>query len=382
MELIKKKILVLVDWFAPGYKAGGPIQSCVNFAYALKNDFDIYVLTTDTDHGEEVPYPGIISGKWIRDSSDGFHVYYAKKRGLGRKELRRVILSVKADYVYLNHLFSPYFVVYPLWLKYTGKIKADLVLCPRGALYQSALSVKPYKKIPFIRLFRWMGMAKKIIFHATNSREEIAIKEFFPGSKVVIADNLPDTNQQPFNSCEKRTGQLKLIFIARIVAIKNLLFLLERLDDIMATIELTIIGPVEDRTYWNECERKLTNLGSNIKINYIGPKPNQQIPAILKQHHVFVLPTTGENFGHSIFEALLCGRPTLISDQTPWLNLTEKNAGWDLPLDKPEKFSNIIKETAEWDQNSFDHWAKGAWEYAKIFINNPEIHTQYLELFS
>src|ERR1700684_239583 len=79
MGLIKKKILVLVDWFAPGYKAGGPIQSSVNFAFALKNDFDIYVLTTDTDHGETAPYPDIISGEWIRNPSGGFQIYYAKK---------------------------------------------------------------------------------------------------------------------------------------------------------------------------------------------------------------------------------------------------------------------------------------------------------------
>ena len=54
----KKKVLVLVDWFAPGYKAGGPIQSCVNFVFAMKNIFDLSVLTTDTDHGDTVPYEG------------------------------------------------------------------------------------------------------------------------------------------------------------------------------------------------------------------------------------------------------------------------------------------------------------------------------------
>ena len=36
---------------------------------------------------------------------------------------------------------------------------------------------------------------------------------------------------------------------------------------------------------------------------------------------VFLLPTGGENFGHAIFEALSCGVPVLISDQTPWRGL-------------------------------------------------------------
>jgi hypothetical protein len=50
----------MVDWFAPGYKAGGPIQSCVNVAFALK-DIIVYwslhrILTMETSS-----YPGIIT---------------------------------------------------------------------------------------------------------------------------------------------------------------------------------------------------------------------------------------------------------------------------------------------------------------------------------
>ena len=378
----KKKILVLVDWFAPGYKAGGPIQSCVNFAFALRNDFDIYVLTTDTDHGETEPYPNILSNQWTESSGDGFKIFYAKKQGLSLKQLKQVMLDVRADYVYLNHLFSPHFVVYPLWLKYTGQLQGKVVVCPRGALYASALSVKSYKKKPFISLFRWLGIQKKIIFHATNKREETAIKEFFAGSKVVIADNLPNTNQPAFLSCTKNKGELKCIFIARIVPIKNLLFVLDVLEKTKANVEVTVIGPAEDKNYWEECEKKIALLPAHIKVNYQGPKRNDELAAMLQQNHVYILPTTGENFGHSIFEALLCGRPVLISDQTPWLQLEDKKAGWDLPLSQPDQFVERIEEAASWDQQAFDVWAHSAWQYAHDFISNPELHSQYLQLFS
>src|ERR1700712_5717376 len=99
----KKKILVMVDWFAPGYKAGGPIQSCVNFAFALKKDFAIYILTTDTDHGEEKPYEGIVANQWLSNIDPDFKVYYAKKSTLTRKQLKTVIQDVNADFIYLNH---------------------------------------------------------------------------------------------------------------------------------------------------------------------------------------------------------------------------------------------------------------------------------------
>jgi hypothetical protein len=129
----KRKFLVLVDWFAPGYKAGGPIQSCVNFAFAMKNVFDVAVLTTDTDHGDTTPYPGIPAGQWINNIHPDFKVNYLRKATLDRSVMKRELLTTNADFVYLNHLFSPLFVVYPLWLKYRGKLKAEVVLCPRGA---------------------------------------------------------------------------------------------------------------------------------------------------------------------------------------------------------------------------------------------------------
>jgi glycosyltransferase involved in cell wall biosynthesis len=377
----KKKVLVLVDWFAPGYKAGGPIQSCVNFSFAMKNDLAVHVLTTDTDHNEAKPYEGIPSGEWITNLHPDIKVNYLKKATLTKAMLRKQILTVDADYVYLNHLFSPLFVVYPLWLKFRGKMKSEIVLCPRGALYDSALAVKPWKKTPFLKLFRWMGIHKKIIFHATNERERLAILQYFPGSRVVIADNLPNCNQPAYQSCPKEEGAIKCIFIARIVSIKNLLFFLRVLGKISARVELTVVGPAEDKAYWNECQEKIAALPANIKVNYLGPRRNDELMPILQDHHLFVLPTTGENFGHSIFEALLAGRPVLISDQTPWLGLAARKAGWDLPLTDADAFARVVEEMAAWDQARFDDWAKASWEYAHQFIENPELQRQYLQLF-
>jgi len=379
--MTKKKILVLVDWFAPGYKAGGPIQSCVNFAFSLKDTFDIYVLTTDTDHGETSPYEGIPTGEWITPQDPGFRVKYLPKASLHRGLLKAEMLKLDADFVYLNHLFSPLFVVYPLWLKFRGQLKSRVVLCPRGALYDSALAIKPWKKTPFLRLFRWLGIQRRIVFHATNDREKEAILRFFPGSAVRIADNLPNSHQPEFQTRPKKVGSLDCIFISRIFPIKNLLFLISCLRNMKADVRLTIVGPAEDKAYWEECQREMERLPSNIKVTWLGAKRNDELMPILREHHIFALPTTGENFGHSIFEALLAGRPVLISDQTPWLGLAERQIGWDLPLADPAGFTDRIEQAAAWDQEQFDHWARSAWQYARDFIQNPELQDQYQKLF-
>lgn len=377
----RQKILVLVDWFAPGYKAGGPIQSCLNFAFALKDRYDIYVLTTDTDHGETTPYEGIPTGQWLTNLDPGFKVKYLPGATLRAAMIRTEIVSLAPDFIYLNHLFSPLFVVYPLWLQYRKLIHGRVVLCPRGALYDSALSIKPWKKSPFLKAFRWLGIHRRILFHATNEREKEAILRFFPDSTIRIADNLPNSNQPEFQSCPKTVGSLKAIFVARIFPIKNLLYYLAALETVKTNVALTVVGPIEDRPYWEECTRKIEALPANIKVSYLGPKRNDELMPILQQHHIFVLPTTGENFGHSIFEALLGGRPVLISDQTPWLGLPARKAGWDLPLADPGAFARVTEQVGEWDQDHFDQWARAAWSYAHDFIRNPELQNQYAKLF-
>lgn len=377
----KPKLLIMVDWFAPGYKAGGPIQSCVNIVLALQDFFDIYVLTTDTDHGETTPYDNIDSNKWIWDDKYGAHIYYAQKKTISTKQLKTEIVTIQADIVYLNHMFSPLFVVYPLLLKWSGKLKSQVVVCPRGALYDSALSVKKYKKTPFLFLFKILRLHKKVLFHATNTREEAAILKYFPGSKVKIADNLPNMNQPSLLPIEKREGELNCIFVARIVSIKNLLFLLTAIENVKATVQLSVIGPIEDEAYWQLCRQKIDRLPSNIQVNYLGTKRNEEVIEMIRQHHLFILPTTGENFGHAIFEAMLAGRPVLISNQTPWLNLQTKGVGWDISLDDSDGFVNAIVEAAMWDQAKFNIYAKATWEYANTFISNPSLKEQYKKLF-
>lgn len=382
MSNSRKKILILIDWFAPGYKAGGPIQSCVNLCNALKDEYDMYVLTTNTDHGESTPYSNINPNKWIQQDQLGASVYYGDKVHLSINKIKAIIDAVAPDFIYLNLLFSPRFVIYPLWLVFLRKLSAKVILCPRGSLYASALSLKAYKKIPLLRLYYWLGIHQRILFHATNIREQKSIGQFFPGSKIIVANNLPNMRQAAFTTCRKEVGILQMVFVARLVPIKNLLFLLEVLAKVKAGVTLTIVGPIEDTPYWESCQLFMRTLPANINCSYIGPVANDDLQAVLLQQHLLVLPTTGENFGHAIFEALLAGRPVLISDQTPWLNLTAHAAGWHLPLNDKAAFAEVIETVANYTQENFDVQATNAWKYAATFISNSALIKPYKELFS
>ena len=372
----------MIDWFAPGYRAGGPIQSCVNVALALKEDFSIYVLTTDTDLGESEPYSGIVPNVWTTTIDPAVNVFYIRKREIGYRQIKSVIEDIKPDFLYLNSMYSVFFVQMPLWMKITGQIKSKIILCPRGALYDSALSVKRYKKLPFLRLWRMLGIDKIITFHATNERESMSIHQNFPNSEIVVAGNFPSMRQKDFMSCFKQKGVLNLLYISRIHPIKNLLLVISALEKVKSKVSLSIIGPTEELEYWENCKRALAKLPDNITWTFEGPIESSKLPEFLLANHLYILPTKGENFGHTIFEAFVAGRPVLISDQTPWLGLQKEGVGWDLPLSNEEAFSASIDFAAGWSQDEFDAYARASWSYAAKYVREIGLKQQYFELFS
>jgi glycosyltransferase involved in cell wall biosynthesis len=101
----------------------------------------------------------------------------------------------------------------------------------------------------------------------------------------------------------------------------------------------------------------------------------------MHRYHLFVLPTLGENYGHVIYEALSAGDPVLISDQTPWRNLIEMKAGWDLSLNEKNKFKAAIREAGSWNQEEYDEWSKNAAKLAETSVDIPRLFEKYMKLF-
>ena len=152
MEWNKKSILLLTDWYEPGYKAGGPIQSCRNFAMAMSSDYSIWILTSDRDLGDAQPYENIKTDTWI-NGSEGPKVYYASPGRLGLKKMREIVEDIQPDYIYLNSMYSLNFTLLPLWLLFRKKIRAQFVISPRGMLQEGALKFKSLKKKIFLKVF-------------------------------------------------------------------------------------------------------------------------------------------------------------------------------------------------------------------------------------
>ena len=380
----KKNILILTDWYEPGYKAGGPIQSCRNFVAAMHDLYQISVLTSDRDIGDKNPYPGIETGKWI-SREPGIFVYYAAAETLNNKLLAELIQSRKPDFIYLNSMYSYHFSVQPLQLLWRKKIQARITLAPRGMLQQGALKFKSQKKKLFITLLNGLGIPRQIHFHATDAQEKKDILKQFPRArKVTVVPNFSGQLPDSTGCIEKIPGRLRCVYISRIIQKKNILFFLKLLNMLPENIDLefSIYGEVEDEKYWNQAQKVMHFLPKNIAVIYRGPLPHEQVIPSLESNHIFILPSKGENFGHAIFEAFSAGRPVLISDKTPWRGLQDLQVGWDIPLEAPEGWLAALQEAANADQQVFNSWSEKCRQYAREHQGRSDLKEAYINLFS
>ena len=370
----------MIDWFLPGYKAGGQIQSCANLALALQSNIHIYIVSTDRDLGDTAAYPDIQPDAWNK-LSNGLQVFYVSPQNLRYSFLKKITGQVQPHCIYLNSMFSWPFTVLPLLIYYRNK-EVKMVLAPRGMLHAGALSQRKLKKTVFLQVFKTIRLQSKVLFHATNNTEVEDIRQAMgSGVKTALVQDFNATTQQPFQTVRKEPGKLKCLFIARVVRHKNLLFLLLVLEQLTVRVSLVIAGPVEEEDYWAECRQVISRLPANITVHYAGAVPHRELEKIYLDHHLFTLPTLGENFGHVIFESLLHGRPVLLSNKTPWHDLQQKDAGWTAELD-PQKFLSVIQTAAAWNQEAFDRHAKAAWQYARDYIRKGDLVNKYVDLFS
>jgi len=375
MRIKKPIILIFCNYYLPGYKSGGGMRSIVNMVARFKNQFDFRVITFDHD-GDEKPYTTVNINNW--NEIEGTQVYYLSKDKIKISKLRKLINEVQPNSIYLNSVFS----VMSIFVLTLRKLKLipqkGIILAPEGELSQGALKLKATKKKAFTKFAKSSGLYRDLIWKTTAEPEKKEAESFKGrGGKIFIAPNLPARNflegyRQELKP-KKNIGEANMIFLSRFMRKKNFKWLVDNLKNIEGKLKIDIIGPLEDEVYWNETQKSIDNLPSNIKVDYKGHIENEIVQQKLSEYHFFVLPTLGENFGHVFIEALAAGCPLIISDRTPWLNLEKQGIGWDIPLEKPKEWQEKINYCINLDDVSYRETSKKSRKFASQWVKNPII---------
>jgi glycosyltransferase involved in cell wall biosynthesis len=125
----------------------------------------------------------------------------------------------------------------------------------------------------------------------------------------------------------------------------------------------------------------MSALPPNIKASYKGSLEMEKVLSVLSEYHFMFMPTRGENFGHIILQSLSVGCPVIISDQTPWKQLEQKDVGWDVSLGEESTFAKVIDLCANMHQSNYNVMSHAAYAFAKKYSDDPEILEQNKHLF-
>lgn len=373
-----KKLLIMASLFWPQKNSGGPPISIMNLVQSVKDRFDIYVISKNHEINDDQPLEGILPG-W--NQFDFGKAFYTAKGDHTFGNIIRLIENVEPDVIYQNSFFSIDDLLPVLIYKKRHK-NVKVIVAPRGEFYPERLRVGKLKKTAYGKLFRYFGLLKDVHFQGTGTEECTQEKEFLGISDDYLLNiqniSLPDKGLH--SRLEKKMNELKLVYIARIHPTKNTLKAIEWLGGLSGNIQYDIYGSIENEIYWKQCQDAITELPQNITVQYKGVIDHDQVASTIAGYHAYYMPTTGENFGHSIVEAMLMGKPVVISDQTPWTDVNG-NGGFAVSLNNEKEFITVLNELVEMNADRYSILSKQIKNYIMGKLNVDAIIHQYIVAF-
>lgn len=372
------KILVFTDWFYPGSQAGGPIQSLISLMKFSPDSF--YVITRNTDLNSTIPYSTIESDSWQKSFQENIHVYYLNENSLTENFILKIYNELQPDRVYLNSMWSPKFTLNPLSVGKKMGWSEKVLLAPRGMLKPAAFKQKGFKKKLFLLYAKANNTYGKICWHATSEIECEEILRLFPKANIRIAPNI--SNSAITGVKKELTSPFRILTLGRISPEKGYFEAIEAIRkwNPAQIVHWDVVGLKENAEVVNTILDAAKDLPS-VKIEMHGHKNQVELKAYFENAHLFFLPSRGENYGHAIAEALCNGIPVVISNQTPWKNLEESNAGISSSLN-PMELARSLDFFLRLTKEEYQSWTEGALKYASQHINSPQTLALNNALFS
>lgn len=377
-----KKIISFTDYYWPGYKAGGTIRAFMNQVEYLKDQFEFFIVTRNTDYTDTEPYPGVVPDCWTRISPN-VSVFYVSAGNQKISTFSRLLSEQRYDVIYIHLLFGFWYSMLPLYLAKKQKY-TKIIIASHGNLGAGALGVKSSRKKYYLSLAKAFGVYRHTVFHSVTEHETEDIKKHIGGAvRIMMARELPRKVMDPPMRNPKVRGRLRIVTVARIAPEKNQSYALEVLSRCRDhEIQYDLIGPVYEESYWTRCQSLIATMPPNVKVSYRGSINSEKIPSELTSYDIMLLPTTGENFGHTILESFMSGCPVVISDRTPWKNLAKAGTGMDVPLEDPDSFQKAIEQFATMDDLEFAKWSAAAFSFSRDYVSNPEMLAENVNLFN
>lgn len=211
---------------------------------------------------------------------------------------------------------------------------------PCGMLEQGALKRSWWKKRLALLWFQKRALDEASCLLANSEQEYADIRRFNLSNPVAIVpnpilgpDSIESLDCKEFNSKFPFFLEKKIVlFLGRLHPVKGLVRLVEAWGQLSAfhpEWHLVLAGPNEGG-YQGVVEAQIQKMECCGSVHLIGQLDDRWKWAVLRASSLFVMPSDFENFGMSIAEAMLAGKPVVTTTGTPWKVLNDVHAGWQV----------------------------------------------------
>ncbi len=145
-------------------------------------------------------------------------------------------------------------------------------------------------------------------------------------------------SQQLTQNPQNTEGVLELYFVGTLMLRKGLPFLMEVLDTLIKrnlNVRLTLIGPVDDFPV------------PELDVPYFRYMPFLSHAELVEMHHsldLFLFPSNIDSWAQVVIEAMACGTPILVSENTGAKDAVEQGGGEVLPVGNLDAWVNAVEK--------------------------------------
>ncbi|MEO0395374.1 MAG: hormogonium polysaccharide biosynthesis glycosyltransferase HpsP [Cyanobacteria bacterium P01_A01_bin.137] len=349
---------------------GGPSQMVRGLSGALvKQDATVTVLTTDSN-GDEGQTPLDVPLNQPVET-DGYRTLYFRCAPFRRYKFSLPLLQwlqrhgAEYDIAHIHALFSPVTSAAATLARWQ---KLPYILRPLGTLDPADLAKKKQFKQIYAALLERPNIQGAAALHFTSEQEAKVSERFGADTGAMV---LPLGVVLPDFTCSDADAQRMirqrygipdgvpiLLFMSRIDPKKGLDLLLPALEQLRQAGQrfhfMLCGGNPQDQGYVDGIGEQIEKSVLTDCTTITGFVSGDLKAHILQAADVFVLPSYYENFGIAVAEAMMAGKPVVISDQVHiWQDIETSKSGWVTTCDQgtlTQKLTEALADAAEREQ--------------------------------
>lgn len=369
------RILHVIPTLSPAY--GGPAKACIEMARLMarrSHDVAIYTLLHYPISGEpDQPenWQQVASGVKVRF----FPARFPRRWGYSPAMSQALDADVSGfDVVHIHSLFLHHFFAAG---RASLRHHVPYIVRPHGSLDPFLAARGRGRKWLVNALFQDRLLRHAAAIHYTSEEERRQAEPYTFGRPAMIVplgiDPKEFTDLPAFGAFRRRHRSVEdrkiLLFLGRINYKKGLDILARAFGIIVRQrkdVHLVIAGP-DNHGMQSRLKQWLIEEGVIDHVTFTGMVIGSEKLAILRDAHLFLLPSYTENFGIAVVEAMACGLPVVISDRVDiWREVEAAGAGKVTPCDA-ERFASAVLELLADDRYKQECGCRAAQAAKEVF---------------